>query len=159
MIPFRAGKPLDFYANPQSTPAMPAKIWMFDPHSGGRPVPPALKQSIVARVEAHAAKHYAGKYIRLEITFRGPLCYLNAFQEPEPPGAPFSAATGETLEEYLTRLRSNPIRLGRLRHFAPDRWSYAFYTYSNERYEPTCFPHGDWFGTPEQAFDIGATYL
>lgn len=132
---------------------------MFNPHSGGQPIPPALKQSITARLEAHAAKHYAGKFICLEITFRGPLCYLNAYQEPEPPGASFLAATGETLEEYLTRLRSHPIRPGRLRHFAPDRWSYAFYTYSSERYEPAIFPHGDWFGTPEQAFDIGAAYL
>lgn len=30
---------------------------------------------------------------------------------------------------------------------------------SNERYEPAIFPHGDWFGIPEQGFDIGATYL
>ena len=94
MIPFRAGKPVDLYLNSEPTPAMPAKIWMFDPHSGGKPVPPVLKQSITARLEGHAAKHYAGKFIRVEITFRGPLCYLHAFQEPEPPGAPVLAATG-----------------------------------------------------------------
>lgn len=138
---------------------MPAKVWTFDPHSGGVPIPPALRQKVIAGLEAHAARHYAGRYTRLEITFRGALCYLNAYREPEPPDEKLLAITGETREEFLTRLRSNPIRLGRLRHFAPHRWSYAFYTYSNERYEPSVFPHGDWFGTPEQAFDIGAVYL
>ncbi|PYO57360.1 MAG: hypothetical protein DMD83_09565 [Candidatus Rokuibacteriota bacterium] len=35
----------------------------------------------------------------------------------------------------------------------------AFYTYSNERYEPCTFPNGTFHGTPEEAFDVGAVYL
>lgn len=138
---------------------MRAEVWTFSPHSGGVPIPPARKQQVIARLEAHAAKHCAGKYTRLEITFRGPLCYVDAYREPEPPSPAFLEASGETLEEFLTRLRNSPIRLGRLRHFAEDRWSYAFYSYSNERFEPAIFDNGSWFGTPEQAFDIGATCL
>ena len=65
----------------------------------------------------------------------------------------------ETREEYIERLRNTPTHLCRIRHFDINRWSMAFYTYSNERYEPCFFPTGDWFGTPEEAFDIGAVYL
>jgi len=35
----------------------------------------------------------------------------------------------------------------------------AFYTYSNEKYETCVFMTGDFFGTPEEALDIGALYL
>jgi len=35
----------------------------------------------------------------------------------------------------------------------------AFYTYSNERYEPCAFENGSFYGTVEEAFEIGAVYL
>jgi hypothetical protein len=35
----------------------------------------------------------------------------------------------------------------------------AFYTYSNERYEPCTFPNGTFYGTPEEGFEVGAAYL
>lgn len=47
----------------------------------------------------------------------------------------------------------------RLRHFSEDRFSLAFYTYSNEKYSPCYFSNGDWFGTLEDAIDICAVYL
>ena len=59
----------------------------------------------------------------------------------------------------IDRLRRTPTHLVRLRYFQEDRWSFAFYTYSNDRYEPSMYPSGSFFGTPEEAFDIGATYL
>ena len=34
-----------------------------------------------------------------------------------------------------------------------------FYAYSSEKYEPCVFASGDRFGTPEEAFEIGAVYL
>jgi hypothetical protein len=46
-----------------------------------------------------------------------------------------------------------------LRYFQEDRWSFAYYTYSNDRYEPSMYPLGSFLGTPEEALDIGATYL
>ena len=52
-----------------------------------------------------------------------------------------------------------PTRLVRLRYFQEDRWSFAYYTYSNDRYEPSMYPLGSFLGTPEEALDIGATYL
>lgn len=119
----------------------------------------AKQSEIRHRIEVHAASHYAGRYIRLEIRFRGALCYIDVFTEPRPPSPSLLKATGETKEQYVKRLRSVPTHLGRLRYFGGDRWSYAFYTYSNERYEPTVFHSGDLFGTPEEASDIGASYL
>jgi hypothetical protein len=52
------------------------------------------------------------------------------------------------------------LHLCRLRYFGDENgWSLAFYTYSNERYEPCTFGDGKFHGTPERAFDIGARYL
>ena len=135
------------------------KTWIFNPHTGGVEISPAKQLEVRQRIEHHAALNFAGRYIRLEIRFRGALCYVDAFTEPQLPGPSLLKATGETKEQYVERLRSFPTHLGRLRYFGGDRWSYAFYTYSNGRYEPTVFHSGDWFGTPEEAFDIGATYL
>lgn len=135
------------------------KTWIFNPHTGGVKISPAKQSEVRKRIERHAASNYAGQYTRLEIKFRGALCYIDAFTEPQPPSPALLKATRETKEQYRERLRSFPTHLGRLRYFGGDRWSYAFYTYSNERYEPTVFHSGDWFGTPEEAFDIGALYL
>lgn len=135
------------------------KTWVFNPHRGGLKISSAKQSEIRRRIEHYAASNYAGRYIRLDIRFRGALCQIDAFTEPEPPSPSQLKLTGETKEQWIQRLRSFPTHLGRLRHFGDDRWSYAFYTYSNERYEPTVFHSGDWFGTPEEAFDIGATYL
>jgi hypothetical protein len=35
----------------------------------------------------------------------------------------------------------------------------AFYAYSSERYELSVYRSGDFFGSVEEAFDIGAMYL
>ena len=35
----------------------------------------------------------------------------------------------------------------------------AFYTYSHNKYEPSVFDHGGFFGTPEEAFQASAVYL
>ena len=133
--------------------------WVFDPHSGGVKIPPAVRARTVERIEKYAAKHYAGKYTRLGIRFRGPLCYIDAYVEPEKPSAKLLKVTGETREQFLERLRSAPIHLCRLRHFAEDRWSMAFFTYSHERYEPSVFANGSFHGTPEEAFELAAMYL
>jgi hypothetical protein len=135
------------------------KTWIFNPNMGRVKINPAKQSEARQRIERHTASNYSGQYIRLEIRFRGALCYVDAFTEPQPPGPFLLKATGETKEQYVGRLRSFPTHLGRLRYFGGDRWSYAFYTYSNERYEPTVFNSGDWFGTPEEALDIGVSYL
>lgn len=133
--------------------------WVFDPNSGGVKIPEAVRRRTAERIEKYAAKHYAGKYTRLDIRFRGALCYIDAFTEPDEPSEGSLVATQETREQFHARLRDTPLHLCRLRYFAEDRWSLAFYTYSNERYEPCMFPNGSFFGTPEEAFEVGAMYL
>ena len=34
-----------------------------------------------------------------------------------------------------------------------------FYTYSHNKYEPSIFDNGDFYGTPEEAFQTSAVYL
>jgi hypothetical protein len=134
-------------------------IWSFDPHTGGVKFPAATRLRTAARIEAFAAKRYRGKYTRLAIRFRGALCYVDAYTEPEKPSQQLLKVSGETREQFMERLRNLPVHLCRLRYFAEDRWSMAFFTYSNERYEPCAFRNGSFFGTPEEAFELSAGYL
>jgi hypothetical protein len=138
---------------------MSGRGWVLDPHSGGNKIPEAVRRETIARLERYAAANYAGLYARLDIRFRGALCYIDAFTEPEEPSEALLRITGETREQFLGRLRATPLHLCRLRYFAPERWSLAFYTYSNERYEPCVFHNGMFFGTPEEGLDVGAVYL
>jgi hypothetical protein len=128
----------------------------YDPHSGGKPIPPATQELVRRRILAHAEEHYAGRFIRIDVRFRGALCYIDAFQEPRPGSEGVASLTGETPAEFAERVRNTPVHLVRLRHFDLEHWSLAFYTYSNERYEPCRYPSGGWFGTVEQGFDLGA---
>ena len=133
---------------------------MRTPHTGGTTIPDAIRQETERRVRAYAEKRYAGTFIRLDIRFRGSLCYIDAHVEPEPPSRKLLRVLQETRGQYLDRVRDVPLHLCRLRYFgAAATWSMAFYTYSNERYEPCTFPNGTFYGTPEEAFEVGAVYL
>ena len=134
--------------------------WVYDPHSGGVKIPTAVQWRTERRIRSHAEARYAGKFTRLDIRFRGPLCYIDAYTEPEKPSASLLRALGETQEQYMRRQRNVPLHLCRLRYFGnEDRWSMAFYTYSNERYEPCVFINGSFHGTPKEAFETAAIYL
>ena len=140
---------------------MPRKIWVYDPQSGGRKIPGSIKPRIHQRILAHAERHYAGKYNRIEILFRGKFCYIDAYREPFLPADYDPELYGDkSRDERIAELREFPTHLCRLRYFGDeDRWSMAFYTYSHEKYEPCIFDNGDWHGTPEEAFDTSAVYL
>lgn len=136
---------------------MARKRWMFDPDSGGVKIPEAVKRRTEERIHRYAEAHFAGRYTRLDIRFRGQFCYIDAYTEPQlldgwpPPDFP------ESREEYEERLRNTPTHLCRLRYFGDeDKWGLAFYTYSGERYELSVFPNGDFFGPPEEAFQVSA---
>lgn len=132
--------------------------WVFDPHSGGSKIPPIVQMETKRRIEAYAAQHYAGKYIRLDIRFRGQFCYIDAYKEPSVSNG--YAPSGFTPEEYIERLRNTPIHLCRLRYFkVQNQWSLAFFTYSHEKYEPCVFDSGSFLGTPEEGFATSALYL
>ena len=136
----------------------PRGQWGFAPDSGGVRIPDPVKRRTEARLRRYAEEQFAGRYTRLEIRFRGQFCYVDAYTEPEPltdswppPDWP------ETREEYQERLRNTPTHLCRLRYFGDEeRWGFAFYTYSHERYELSIFPDGDFLGPPEDAFQASA---
>jgi len=135
--------------------------WVFDPDSGGVRIPEAVKQRTVARIERFAAEQFAGRYTRLDVRFRGQFCYIDAHTEPALPDDNWPPADWpETREEYQTRLRDTPTHLCRLRYFGNEEgWGFAFYTYSNERYQLAVFPSGEFFGPPEEAFGASSMYL
>jgi hypothetical protein len=112
--------------------------WYFSPHTGGKKVSPVVQERTRARLEVHGHRQYPGRYDRLDVRFRGALCYVDAYRQSSP----------------------HPLHLVRLRFFGDeDRWTLAFFTYSQERYEPCVFHHGEFHGTPEDALDVGAVYL
>lgn len=135
-------------------------MWAKDPHSGGIKIPKTVQANVERRILAYAEANYSGKYSRLDIRFRSQFCYIDAYQEPSvpenfpPPNFP------ESREQYIERLRSIPFHLCRLRYFGDENsWSFSFYTYSNEKYEPCYLNNGSFYGTPEEAFETSAVYL
>jgi hypothetical protein len=139
---------------------MRRKIWMHNPHAGGTTIPSEVREEMDRRTRAYAERRYAGAFSRLDIRVHGPLCYIDAYVEPEPPSRRLLHVLHETRAQFLNRVREAPLHLCRLRYFGGQKiWSMAFYTYSNERYEPCTFPNGPFYGTPEEAFEVGAAYL
>jgi hypothetical protein len=129
-----------------------SKRWYFDPGSGEKKIPEGVKHDIVKRIEDVAEKHFKGKYTLLDIRFKGQFCYIYAYEEPEVNEGWPPEDWPETREEYIERLRNTPVHLCRLRYFGNDEWSYAFFTYSHDKYELCVFPDGSFFGKPEDAF-------
>lgn len=129
---------------------MPKKVWLKHPDAGGVKIPDEVKTRTIVRLERHAQKHFSGRYTRLGIRFR----YVNAFTEPDP--NPF-LLPGESKQDKLERMRNTPTHLCRLRYFGnEDRWSMGFFKYSDEKYELCLFESGDFYGTPEEAFELAA---
>ena len=130
--------------------------WVFDPNSGGLKIPPTMQADVEKRIRTIAEKEFNGKYTRLDIHFRAQFCYIDAYTEPVLTESWPPANWPETREEYAERLRNIPTHLCRLRYFGRDEWGFAFYTYSNEKYELAMYDDGQWTGTPERAFRISA---
>jgi hypothetical protein len=123
---------------------------------GGK-IPESVQNAARFRVLNYAGEHYAGKYWKIDVRFKGSNCYIDAFQEPAPGSEGVAGLTGETPAEFSERVRNTPVHLVRLAYVDEDRWGLSFYTYSNERYEPCSYPNGEEFGTVEQAFEVGAS--
>jgi len=138
-----------------------AMIWVHDPGRGGVPVPPAVRTRTDQRLQRYAAEHLAGRYTRLDVRFRGALCYIDAYTEPEPPAPNWPPPDWhETREEMIERLRATPLHLCRQRYFGDEeRWGFAFYVYSSMRYDLAMLPSGEFLGSPEDALQTAALYL
>ena len=139
---------------------MRGRTWVYTPHLGGRTIPTAVRERTEKRILEHGQRRYVGRYTLLGVRFKGALCYIDAFIEPDLPTRRQLQRLGETREQFLERRRDLPIHLCRLRYFGnEDTWTLAFFTYSNERYSPCAFHSGRDHGTPEEALDVGAVYL
>ena len=141
---------------------MTRRQWVFDPDSGGKKIPEAVRLRLESRLRSYAEEQFAGRYTRLQLRFRGQFCYIDAYTEPEPVTPTWPPADWpESREEYLDRLRNTPVHLCRLRYFGDEeRWGFGFYSYANERYELSMFPTGEFFGPPEDALQVsGQMYL
>ena len=134
-------------------------MWVQSPHNGGKSIPPAVRLNTERRIREYADKQRAGKFTRIDVRFRGAFCYIDAYTEPgAPPG--WSPPEGETREQWLQRLRDTPTHLCRIRYFGDaDRWSFSWYTYAQEKYEPSFLMSGDQYGTPEEAFETSTLFL
>ena len=130
--------------------------WYFDPDSGGQKIPERVKVDIKKRIETYAAAHFAGKYTRLDIRFRGQFCYIDAYTQPLFAEGWPPADWPETREQYEERRRNTPTHLCRLRYFRDEKWGFAFFTYSNEKYSLSMYANGEFFGQPEEAFHLAA---
>jgi hypothetical protein len=133
---------------------MPGKGWYFNPARGGRHIPLVVQERTRKRILMLAGKRSGKKSTKVEVSFRGKFCYIDAYQKPLPPSRRLLTALGETKAQYLERMQSTPRHLCRLRYFLDDRWSLAIYAYSHERYEIAVFPNGHFVGTPEAAFGL-----
>ena len=134
-------------------------MWVYSPHTGGKSIPPGVKALTERRIRDYASKHYAGKFIRIDVRFRGALCYIDLYSEPDVPRGSASPP-GETRDQWIERLRNTPTHLCRIRYFGnEDRWSFAWYTYAREKYEPSFLITGEDHGTPEEAFETSAHFL
>jgi hypothetical protein len=139
---------------------MPQKQWVFDPNAGGVRIKEDVKKRTEERIRRYAEQEHAGRFTRLDIRFRGQFCYIDAYTEPTVSDNWPPADWPETREQYIERLRNTPTHLCRLRYFGrEDEWGFAFYTYSQERYELSVFDNGSFLGTPEEAFRMSAVYL
>ncbi len=98
-------------------------------------VPPDAQARLQQRLQRHAAKEWAKACERVDVKFRGVYAYVDA------------VPTNEANAMHLCRLEY----LGRT-----DEWGFAFYRYSNERYERSVTLTGSFTGTPEDCFDCSA---
>ncbi len=112
------------------------KVWCFAPQSGGVKIPRNSQIEAECRIKLYEQKQSWHPRFQLKTSYKGHFCYLYA--------------SGNGQEAF-------PI--GRLRHFSINNWSLAFYTYSNETYQPCVFSNGEWFGTVEQAIDVCVMHL
>jgi|SRR5665648_346153 len=131
----------------------------FNPDFGGVKIPDSVKHDVEKRITRIAQEHFKGKYKHLDVRFKSQFCYIDAYQEPVVSDDWPPADWPETRGEYIERLRNTPTHLCRLRYFGDDLWGFAFYTYSNEKYELCIFPDGEFLGKPEDAFLVSGVYL
>lgn len=113
-------------------------VWIREPGRGGLEIDDTVKEHTKKRIIKYAQTNFAGHCTKLDIRFRMQFCYVDAYTE-------------ESLCYHMFRLR----------FFGDEeKWGVAFYSYAHEKFGLSVFASGDFFGTPEEAFQTaGEFYL
>lgn len=113
-------------------------------------IPEQARRTLTDRLDAHARTGWSERCARVGVRFRGEYAYIDAF-ESDPWIRP------DATEEEKERIRQTATKLCRLAWTGnPDSWGFAFYKYSDDRYEPSSMIDGSFAGSPESCFDTAA---
>jgi len=113
-------------------------------------IPQMERRKLADRVETHARTEWDERCARVDVRFRGEHAYIDAVES-----APWIGPSVSKEEEK--RIRETPTKLCRLTWTGDsDSWGFAFYKYSNGRYEPSISLDGSFVGSPESCFDTAA---
>jgi hypothetical protein len=108
-------------------------VWVYDPQSGGVTIPKKQFDEIKSRIILHMEE--IAPNIVMDIKLKSQFCYVNTVED------------------------GHIMPVCRMRHFDIDRWSFAFYTYGNETYQP-CLPlSGKDNATIEEILDSCTMYF
>jgi hypothetical protein len=113
-------------------------------------IPNAVQSALRARLERHVRTHWKHRCREVVVRFRGTFAYVDAFplHHQFMPG---------TTPEKQAQIEATPTHLCRLGYLGrADLWTFAFFKYSDEKYEPSFLPSGASVGTPEEALDCAA---
>ncbi len=113
-------------------------------------IPEAAQDTLRPRLDKHVRAHWKDRCREVVVRFRGAFAYVDAFplRHQFMPG---------TTPEERAQIEATPTHLCRLGYLGrADLWAFAFFKYSDEKYEPSFLPSGECAGTPEEAFDCAA---
>jgi hypothetical protein len=113
-------------------------------------IPEHARLTLRKRLERHVLHRWDDHCRSIDVRFRGSFAYVDALQRN-------GWHLSDTPQETRDLIDATPTRLCRLGYLGSlDRWAFAFYKYSDEIYEPSFLPSGEFEGTPEEAFDCAA---
>lgn len=114
------------------------------------PIPESERRTVQERLESHARTAWSERCARVKVRFHGNSVYVAAI-EADPWVMP------DASQAEIERIRQTPTKLCRLDWTGnPNSWGFAFYKYSDERYEPSMTLDGSFAGSPETCFDTAA---
>lgn len=118
-----------------------------------QPISDPVRRQLADRLLRHVNERWKGRVRKILLRFHGRYAYV-------------AAVEAERGEQVLPRVCRHvdagevPTELCRLGYLGSiDRWEYAFFKYSDEKYAPSISASGSFVATPEQAFDTSAIYL
>ncbi len=129
----------------------PQRRWVYVGGPVGR-IPDRTRDELTRRLQQHVAVHWRERCREVLVRFHGGFAYVDAFSTEDPGPRP-----AWHTEESWAEAQKIPTHLCRLAYLGSlDRWEFAFYKYSDERYEKSFLPSGSFEGTPEEGFDCAA---